>query len=1043
MPINSFDRLQKDIDALTYNARAVLQALQESALAGGTSKGFRIVRADREITLTRVDIYRLYTFYKEWENNNFAITDETDGSGRSILGFNTIRINHDKKPVRDDSGVIIDGGATSTALSKHGQIMYMNRENESMYSNESYWYTLIAGAANPKLITNSAPIPLNLRTPIYDPNLSTTHYNAHPTYLLPNGYHLLDIVGYAGDGKDHYLGGDTWDISATKLLSFGGDYITVGEIDRTNAFKTATNRVDKNAFVWGYNTFAPAKYATAGGYSSAAIGASSVAIGNLAFASNDNSVVLGGISNKSLHVNSGVFVGSYNAAYGDKSVVIGGSANITGDAPYEFELAHIDGTSTCYSSCVSTCQSATNSTTTVSTPGYNIIRIRKPIGNVNLNAGDVVLMYELKTASTKNKSASPESVDGSYYPSIKRTIVSMNTDISTGYTIVTFDLGLPLPYHVGGMIARVAVSASNFDFTENTEYGAGGLKPLGYNSATIGGWSLVANGIDQVVVGRLNRNRVGDSWDSTYDARFMVGSGYVTIQGTTGSSASIRRNILELYDDAMVLSLDGKLTGDVGFSGIISANGKIVDSTGTQLSGTEIAWNKGNRSGSSLKVMEPTTIDGLCNIGVLVSSNQGTYIHGIDTYINATNTHYITAQNFTSEANEKTTIRSDTTLISGYASVKLVSRNTIALSSGLLTQVSYGKKIKFNGPASGSYGGMFIPCSRGDSFTNDADGALLTPNNIFSSSIAEVMLPAQSSTKLTDEYPPDSYLGVLDPGKSPRRAHIMTMAGTAEPGTSRMSLMQLMWGECTVGNIGYADGNRSGSSAWTGNICIRKGQVTSGNAYFTPWEPIPSMDDIDNAITHRFASMSYNKESVRYLYGNKNPHYIVSPKKGNNLWFSRDWFYVDKEAISRFDVMFEQVGSLTLCTCEYIIAPISDYAQQEHISDGSFIMVILDVGSNRSKCKPKNTTSGYACNSYIDANKESHILTAADATLSPLYPVFIDGIHTNSYPMVSNGGEPSATPESNLLRIFIPVKDVNEFSGSVVGRFSVTYKNLV
>lgn len=1041
MPINSFDRLQKDIDALTYNARAVLQALQESALAGGTSKGFRIVRADREITLTRVDIYRLYTFYKEWENNNFAVSDETDGSGRSILGFNTIRINHDKKPVRDDSGIIVDAGATSTALSKHGRIMYMNRENESMYSTDSYWYTLIASAANPKLITNSAPIPLNLRTPIYDPNLSTTHYNSHPTYLLPNGYHLLDIVGYEGDGKDHYLGGDTWDISATKLLSFGGDYITVGEIDRTNSFKTATNRVDQNAFVWGYNTFAPAKYATAGGFSSAAIGASSVAIGNLAFASNDNSVVLGGISNKSLHTNSGVFVGSYNAAYGDKSIVLGGSANITGDAPYEFELAHIDGTSTCYSSCVSTCQSATNSVTTVSTPGYDIIRIRKSISNVNLNVGDVVLMYALKTASAKNKSASPESVDGSYYPSIKRTIVSISADVSTGYTIVTFDLGLPLPYHVGGMIARVAFSSSMFDLTENTEYGSGGKKPLGYNSATVGGWSLVANGIDQVVVGRLNRNRVGDSWDSTYDARFMVGSGYVTMQ-RTGSSASIRSNILELYDNAMILSLDGKLTSDDAFNGIISAQGKQIDGNGTKLNGTEIVWHKGVSTESLLKVMYPAAIDGLSNIGVLVSSKMGAYVRGGDTYITATDSHNLKAKRYTSNVSTTTRLNAKEMQITGSDSVSVYGKE-ITLSSGTSTNIQYGTHIKFSGAAYGSYGGMFIPCSTGTSFTSDSSNVLLTPNKILNSSIAEVILPAQSSTKLTDEYPPDSYLGVLDAGTSPRRAHIMTMAGTAEPGTSRGSLMQLMWGECTVGNIRYADYNKLGNRAWTGNLCVRKGLVTAGSARFTPWEPIPSMDDIDNAITHRFASMSYNKESISSLYGNRTAGYIVSPKKGHTLpWFSRDWFYVDKEAISRFDVMFEQVGSLTLCTCEYIIAPISDYAQEEHISDGSFIMVILDVGANRLKCKPKNTASGYACNSYIDANKESHILTAADATLSPLYPVFIDGIHA-TYPMVSNGGEPSVTPDSNLLRIFIPVKDVNEFSGSVVGRFSVTYKNLV
>jgi hypothetical protein len=735
-----------------------------------------------------------------------------------------------------------------------------------------------------------------------------------------------------------------------------------------------------------------------------------------------------------------VFVGSSNSAYGEKSVVVGGQSNITGDAPYTFELARVSGSSVCYSSCVSTCQGSSNSTTTVSTPGYEIIRIKQSISKVYLSAGDVVLLYALNTYSAQNNSAEPDDVAGSYYPTIKRTITSISSEPSTGYVVVTFDIGLPLAYHVGGKLVRVAVSSGSMTATELTEYGGGGKKPLGYNSLTLGGWHLRANGIDQVVIGRLNRTDVSDSWESTYDARLIVGSGYKSMS-SMGSFTSIRQNIFELYDDAMVLSLDGKLTGDVGFSGIISANGKIVDSTGTQLSGTEIAWKKGNRSGSSLKVMDPTTIDGLCNIGVLVSSNQGTYIRGSDTYINATNTHYITAQNFTSIANEKTTIKSDTTLINGSDSVSVSSSKEITLSSGTSTNIEYGTHIKFSGAAYGSYGGMFIPCSTGNSFTSDSSNVLLTPNTILKSSIAEVMLPAQPSTKLTDEYPPDSYLGVLDAGKSPRRAHIMTMAGTAEPGTSRMSLMQLMWGECTAGNIRYADYNKTGNSAWTGNLCVRKGLVTGGSAKFTPWEPIPSMDDIDNAITHRFASMSYNKESVRSLYGHTSKNHVYT-KNGYTLpWYTNEWFCVKNDAISQFDVMFEQVGSLTLCTCEYIIDKLSAHGYASDMTlDGSFIMVILDVGANRLKCKPMNTASGYAYN--IDANTKKHILTTEDTTLSPLYPVFIDGINP-TYPMVSNDGEPSATPGSHFLRIFIPVNDVDEVNESVVGRFSVTYKNLV
>ena len=1032
MPINSFDRLQKDIDALTYNARAVLQALQESAMAGGTSKGFRIVRADKEITLSRVDIYRLYTFYQEWENNNFALSDETDSSGRVVIGFNTIRVNHDKTPVRDDAGVILNAGATSSALAKHGRIMYLNRENESMYSDDVYWYTLIAGAANPKLITNSSPIPINLRTPIYNPNLSTTHYNSHPTYLLPNAYHLLDIVGYAGDGKDHYLDGDRWSISATKMISISGDYIAAGAVDKSNLFKTTTNRVDKNAFVWGYNTFAPATYATAGGLSSAALGNASFAIGNKAFASHDNSAVVGGVTNEAIHLNSGVFVGSSNSAYGEKSVVVGGQSNITGDAPYTFELARVSGSSVCYSSCVSTCQGSSNSTTTVSTPGYEIIRIKQSISKVYLSAGDVVLLYALNTYSTQNNSAEPDDVAGSYYPTIKRTITSISSEPSTGYVVVTFDIGLPLAYHVGGKLVRVAVSSGSMTVTERTEYGGGGKKPLGYNSLTLGGWHLRANGIDQVVIGRLNRTDVSDSWESTYDARLIVGSGYKSMS-YEGSFTSIRRNIFELYDEAMVVSLDGKLTGDDAFNGIISANGKTINSAGTRLYGTEIVWNKGVNSESLLKVMYPAAIDELSNIGVLVSSKLGAYVRGGDTYITATNSHNLKANSYTSTVSTTTILIAKEMQINGSDSVSVSSTKEITLSSGTSTNIQYGTHIKFSGAAYGSYGGMFIPCSTGTSFTSDSSNVLLTPNKILNSSIAEVILPDQSSKKLTDEYPPDSYLGVLDAGASPRRAHVMTMAGTAEPGTSRGSLMQLMWGECTVGNISYADGNKSGNRAWTGNLCVRKGLVTAGSAHFTPWEPIPSMDDIDNAITHRFASMSYNKNSIHAMYG-------TASDSANGV---PDWAVIDPSYISRFNVRFEQAGTLTLCSCDYYIKiPSTD----KTLENGMFIMVELDVDANRLRCKPLNTAAGFAFNSPHNSTNTAISMfhphdTSPAYSMPGLYPAFIDGINLTT-PRVTEDIESDASDSSNLVRIFIPTNTVDETNRTLLGRFTVSYTNL-
>ena len=88
-----FDRLTKELDALTYNSRSVLNALIRSTVASGTSQGYTVTRAGIKLTLSRVDIYRLYQFYQAWAVNDFAtVPVPASSTGGRIFSFDEIRV---------------------------------------------------------------------------------------------------------------------------------------------------------------------------------------------------------------------------------------------------------------------------------------------------------------------------------------------------------------------------------------------------------------------------------------------------------------------------------------------------------------------------------------------------------------------------------------------------------------------------------------------------------------------------------------------------------------------------------------------------------------------------------------------------------------------------------------------------------------------------------------------------------------------------------------------------------------------------------------
>lgn len=297
--MSNLHELTKQLDVLTWNSRSVLNALVRSAMAAGSSDGFTVTRAGNKVVLTKMDIFAIYHFYEEWEAEGYP-----DGDA-----FYELVDKHNKQ--YDGSHVV------TTALAKHAQTMWMDASNVGNIDNEYFWLDKIASTTNPKWLTNTAPIPLNIRTPIYDENLSTKTYDSYETYLFPSGYYSIDTLGYRGDGISHAAGGRDWIYDIDDKFQVMANYVLLG--DQSDKMQT----VYKNAY--RYNQ--PLGFALAGGTDCFALYDNSIAYGNGNVASGKSSAVVGGSLNSVMNNDSGVFGGAYNNVVQYRSVVGGGEGN--------------------------------------------------------------------------------------------------------------------------------------------------------------------------------------------------------------------------------------------------------------------------------------------------------------------------------------------------------------------------------------------------------------------------------------------------------------------------------------------------------------------------------------------------------------------------------------------------------------------------------------------------------------------------------------------------------------------------------------------
>lgn len=576
-----FDRLTKEIDALTYNSRSVLNALIRSTVASGSSNGYTVTRAGVDLTLSRVDIYRLYTFYQAWAANDFVTVEgQTTSSGRILLTFDQIRLKQDETPVVDDGNTTY--AATTDSLVIHSQILFLNsttlsESNSSVVNGQivdnisatDYWLNLLKDYNDPKLLSNSAPIPINLRTPVFDENMATSKYNNHPTYLFPYQYFGLQLLGYKGDDTDHFGGGKSWTWDIDERFNIKTPAYSTGGVSSSSVYKTDEKRnyelgssggpVEQTfSTVWGYDTHARALYSTAGGRSSMVPrnANNSTAIGLRNLASALQSTAIGGTTNQASAQNSGIFGGKFNVTAGNLSFATN-SDNITGGLTVEFTLPLTDSSN----ECVVDTDGCEEKAETGSQFGANQIAlsgnfVSSGLGSLNgFSIGDDIVIYAYTTFVSNEGSNEYYSTNGDTFIAVNTKITSVEYDnneesLNFGKTIITMRNDLPNPSRIdGGKVTRTSATFGQ----NNTRINLG-------NASSVFGTGNYASGISQTVLGSYSRAVVVDTTtnvDNTNNfrlSRLVVGS---------GAGDTSRENTLEVYDGRMVVHGNGRTINDI------------------------------------------------------------------------------------------------------------------------------------------------------------------------------------------------------------------------------------------------------------------------------------------------------------------------------------------------------------------------------------------------------------------------------------------------------------------------------------------------
>lgn len=536
--VTSLHELTKQLDALTYNSRSVLNALIRSVLSAGSSDGYEVVRGGETIRMTRVDIYHLYTLYQEWNARIGRNGSTVDDEGVVSFGLPELVAELDAD-YQSENG---DTSATPyrDAVVKHSKILYMNSDN--LDNTDEDWILLVDRSSNPKMVTNSAPIPINIRTPIYDENLSTKHFSEYETYLFPRGYYMLDAMGSYGDGMTHNAGGHKWLFDIDGVFQVKSPLSIFGVqnnefIDRLPSDyghdKSYSLVVGDNCFVYGQDSFVSGRWNQTIGSDDAIVGGRS----NHIYA--DDSGIIGGIDCNVL-MPASTAGGSSSVAGGDSSFAYGYGSSVGGH-PYPFYMSVnvndgviVEPNTTCQDTievdgCTYIRSASSNTSSNVNDGtsrdvGPNEIYIRREdvkysgidvnhissgdnnvLSYLDFKVGDVVSLYRLHSESGSNTVFPISEV-------IKATVTAITPNISIsngrsqlyGY-IVTLNKPVTTTHGISATRGYV-VRQLAYDFIPINEDG-NALSKINLTSAYSAsvGLRTIAAGNGQVVVGAQNK----------------------------------------------------------------------------------------------------------------------------------------------------------------------------------------------------------------------------------------------------------------------------------------------------------------------------------------------------------------------------------------------------------------------------------------------------------------------------------------------------------------------------------------------------------
>ena len=518
-------KLTKQIDALTYNSRAVLNALVRSCIAAGSSNGFTVTRFNVPLTLDRADIYRLYDFYQSWANGTYGYEPFTSDPD----AFADIVERCDAK--WKTPGLVVK------AIVTHSKIMYLVSENRTN-GDDDYWLGLIRNASSPKLIVNSAPIPLNLRTPLYDADLSTKSFSQYETFLFPSGYNKIAITGMPGDGEDHVGGGKSWVWDIDESLDVTAPRIRFGHY--TDTKRRVENYGDnKYSFSYGYDTYALGEYSVSvGGLTNVSYGAKSATLGGMRLlALGDNSVTAGGDLGVAVGLNSLEF-GFKNHAIGPNSMA-GNEMSTAGNFAYRFTVEEPESSGSTVE-CPTIQDSTTGECIDVSssvTSGDGRTTIRIPYDQIVANGmwdlyievGDMVTIYA-QTRKDGTGTYGAYDTEGYTFKPLKFHVDGISR--SNGDFLVQLDGGIPRGETYESLWVNGGYVSTSSALYREQDWSGNLLQPVevipGYASTALN-YNNFAPGVNQTVVGQMDaRDR---------DAKFVVGTGSSYI-----GTGSFRRN---------------------------------------------------------------------------------------------------------------------------------------------------------------------------------------------------------------------------------------------------------------------------------------------------------------------------------------------------------------------------------------------------------------------------------------------------------------------------------------------------------------------